>query len=197
MRLLDPTVETVERVSIDGIQLRQLDREVLQQRIIAVPQEIMFLSNEETFKELLDPYGKLSCEQCEASLAEVGLKDIMESVGGLHAQISRDALSHGQKQLLSLAVAVARKMRRDQITLTPREREKRQEGGILLLDEVTSSVDPETEEKMHSVIFRIFSEYTVISLTHKLGFLDRYDAVYSMSEGRLSQVKDVRSLQSL
>ncbi|KAH6652223.1 putative ABC multidrug transporter [Truncatella angustata] len=192
MRLLDPAPETAEKLTIDGIQLQQLDRETLRRRIIAVPQETIFLAGEETFKELLDPYGKLSVEQCETALAEVGLQDAVDGMGGLHAPVAKDALSHGQKQLLGLAIAIGRKMHRDQTAaLETAEKKSRVEGGVLLLDEVTSSVDPETEKNMQLVIFRVFSEYTVISVTHQLRFLDRYDAVYSMSNGELTKFGNV------
>ncbi|KAK9424900.1 putative ABC multidrug transporter [Seiridium unicorne] len=198
MRLLDPTPETAGKVTLDGIQLQHLDRETLRQRIIAVPQEIIFLAGEESFKDLLDPFGRLSYEQCETALAEVGLKDVVDAMGGLHAAIAKDGLSYGQKQLLSLAVAVTRKMHKDQVTTAPKDFEKgRGGGGVLLLDEVTSSVDPETEEKMQEVIFRVFGEYTVISVTHKVGFLDRFDVVYSMTSGGLRRVEDVKSLQNI
>lgn len=197
MRLLDPTPDSAEKMSIDGIQLQQVDRETLRQRIIAVPQEIIFLTSDETFKELLDPFGKLSYGQCETALAEVGLKDVVDGMGGMDATITKDGLSHGQKQLLSLAVAVARKLHKDQTTTTSNDIEKGWRGGILLLDEVTSRVDPETEGKMQQVIFRVFKKYTVISVTHKVRFLSEYDAVYSMAEGELERVGDVKGLQAI
>ncbi|KAK6063487.1 ABC transporter [Seiridium cupressi] len=193
-----PTPETADKVTLDGIQLQQLDREALRQKTIAVPQETIFLAGEESFKDLLDPFGRLSYEQCATALAEVGLKDVVDAMGGLHAAIAKDVLSHGQEQLLSLAVAVARKVHKDQMTKAPKDIEKgRGGGGVLLLDEVTSSVDPETEEKMQEVIFRVFREYTVISVTHKVGFLDRFDVVYSMTSGGLRRVEDVKSLQNI
>jgi ABC-type transport system involved in cytochrome bd biosynthesis fused ATPase/permease subunit len=156
---------------------------------------MMFLPGTETFRQLLDPDGNLSDEQCRAAIAEVGLEDILKDLGGLDSLLSEDKLSHGQKQLLSLAVAVARKLCKTQAGMSKdAESEKESQRGILLLDEVTANVDSETEDKILEVIFRVFSDYTVINVTHRLRSLHRFDAVYSMSAGRIDAVQDVEKL---
>lgn len=193
MRLLHATPDTLDKMTIDGTQLQRLNRQALRQRIIAVPQEMMFLPGTETFRQLLDPDGRsLSDEQCRTAIVEVGLNDLVEDLGGLDALISEDKLSHGQKQLLSLAVAVARKLRKDQADMSrDTETEKSSSRGILLLDEVTANVNFETEDKMLEVIFRVFGDYTVLNITHRLRSLHQFDAVYSMSGGKINAIKDV------
>ncbi|KID70390.1 ABC transporter FUM19 [Metarhizium brunneum] len=191
MRLLHTTPDTSDKMTVDGIQLQHLSPQALRQRIIAVPQELMFLPGTETFRQLLDPDGNLSDEQCRTAIVEVGLNDLVEDLGGLDALMSEDKLSHGQKQLLSLAVAVARKLRRDQADMSrDTDTEKGSSRGILLLDEVTANVNFETEDKMLEVIFRVFGDYTVLNITHRLRSLHQFDAVYSMSGGKINAIKD-------
>lgn len=158
-------------------------------------QDMMFLAGEETYKSLLDPDDSLTEDECQAALAEVGLEHAASAAGGFHLPIAKDSLSHGQRQLLSLAVAIARAWARKK-TLVGKVGQgtgQRPLGGIVIFDELTSSVDMETEKMMHSVISRVFCHYTVISITHKLESLSEYDTVYVMSQGKITKSQDASS----
>ena len=56
---------------------------------------------------------------------------------------------------------------------------------IVLLDEPTASLDPETEARVYTNLFAAFADACVISSVHRLSLLDRFDEVLIMSEGRL------------
>lgn len=187
LRILDPTPETSGSITIDGLELQRIARQIVRDRIIAVSQDMMFLAGEETYKSLLDPENSLTEDECQAALAEVGLEHAASAAGGFHMPIAKDSLSHGQRQLLSLAVAVARTWARQKtlVRKTGQGTEQRPLGGIVIFDELTSSVDTETENMMHSVISRIFCHYTVISITHRLESLSEYDTVYVVSQGKI------------
>ncbi|KUI55631.1 Multidrug resistance-associated protein 1 [Cytospora mali] len=58
LRLLDPTYESLDKITIDDLPLRRINRESLRQRLIAMPQEMAFLAAGETYKDSLDPYSK-------------------------------------------------------------------------------------------------------------------------------------------
>lgn len=189
LRILDPIPETSSSITIDGLDLRRINRQTVRDRIITVSQDMMFLAGEETYKSLLDPEDSLTEDECLAALAEVGLEDFASAAGGFHLPIAKDSLSHGQRQLLSLAVAVARAWARQKILVgkVGQETEKRPVGGIVIFDELTSSVDTETEKMIHNVISRVFCHYTVISITHKVESLSEYDAVYVVSQGKIAK----------
>ncbi|KAJ4393171.1 hypothetical protein N0V93_002378 [Gnomoniopsis smithogilvyi] len=174
LRLLDPSSETEDNLSIDGLPLRRLNRDALRQRIIAMPQDMIFLAAGETFKAALDPYARASDEELLVALEEVGLLKTVQDAGGLDACVAKDTLSQGQKQLFSLAVAVLRARVREQAGAV---------GGVLLLDEVTSNVDRETEKTIMGVIDRIFREYSVLAVTHSLKSVVSFDRVVVMAEG--------------
>lgn len=185
LRILDPTPQTSSSITIDGLELRRITRKIVRDRIIAVPQDMMFLAGEETYKSLLDPENCLTEDECQAALAEVGLEHVASAAGGFHLPVAKNSLSHGQRQLLSLAVAVARVWARQKTLIgkAGQGTEQRPLGGIVIFDELTSSVDTKTEKMIYSVISRVFCHYTVISITHKLESLSEYDAVYVMSQG--------------
>jgi len=147
LKLLDPLVETADNTIIDTIALRKLDRTALRQRIIAVPQESVFLPDGSTFQANLDV------------LEAVGLWEFVSERGGLNAGMCSGTLSAGQRQLYSVGRALLRKRVRARQSL---------QGGILLLDEVSSSVDVETERRMQEIINKEFESYTVIAVSHGL-----------------------------
>jgi ATP-binding cassette, subfamily C (CFTR/MRP), member 1 len=199
LRILDPTPETAHSITIDGLQLHRINRQMVRDRIIAVSQDMMFLSGEfETYKSLLDPGNSLTEDECRAALAEVGLGHVVSSStgGSCHQPIAKDSLSHGQRQLLGLAVAVARAWAKQKTLVAGVGRGTEQEqplGGIVIFDELTSSVDTETEKLMRGVISRVFRHYTVISITHRVESLSEYDAVYVVSRGQIGKSQDATS----
>lgn len=176
LRLLDPTPETEGNITIDGLNLRRVHRDTLRQRVIAMPQDMVFLAAGETFKVALDPGELATDEECHTALERVGLLGAVEEAGGLHADVSKDALSQGQKQLFSLAVAVLRAQFRGR---------RGARGGVLLLDEVTANVDRDTEKTIMSVIEEVFQKYTVVAVTHSLGSVMRFDKVFVMGDGHV------------
>jgi ABC-type multidrug transport system fused ATPase/permease subunit len=56
---------------------------------------------------------------------------------------------------------------------------------IVLMDEPTASLDPQTEARVYTNLFAAFSDACVISSVHRLNLLDRFDEVLIMREGSL------------
>ncbi|KAK7736546.1 hypothetical protein SLS53_006977 [Cytospora paraplurivora] len=176
LRLLDPTSESANKITIDNLPLRRINRELLRQRIIAMPQDMIFLGAGETYRNALDPYSKASEDECKSALEQVGLWNVVEDAGGLNAETSKDSLSQGQKQLFNLAIVVLRANLR---------REAGSNGGVLLLDEVTSTVDKATEKTIMNVIEEVFKSYTVVAVTHRLESVLGFDRMFIMADGQI------------
>lgn len=176
LRLLDPISETAGNITIDGTPLRRIHRDTLRQRIIAMPQDMVFLAGGESFKTALDPYSRNTDEACEFALVQVGLWSVIQDAGGLHAKMTQDVFSQGQKQLFSLAIAIIRARLRQKHGFR---------GGILLLDEETASVDRETEMTMMDVIKRAFADYTIVAVTHSLESIAGFDRLFALEDGQL------------
>ena len=106
----------------------------------------------------------------------------MAARGGLDAPLAPETLSAGQRQLFSLArVVLRRRMRARECFGNAGEAE----GGVLLLDEVSSSVDRETDEAMQRVVREEFVGYTVVMVSHRLGVVMGFDRVVVMEKGRV------------
>ena len=89
---------------------------------------------------------------------------------GFDQEISEggSTLSAGQRQLLSFARALAGNPR------------------LLILDEATSSVDPETEQLIQEAILRITQERTTIIVAHRPSTIKHADRVLTMRKGCLT-----------
>ncbi|OQE34785.1 hypothetical protein PENCOP_c015G05261 [Penicillium coprophilum] len=179
LKLLDPIPETAGNAAIDNTLLHRISRATLRDRIIAVPQEAVFLPDGSTFQANLDPSNISTPEECQAVLVAVDLWKFVQERGGLEAGMSAGTLSAGQRQLMSLGRALLRRF------LRARNGSDR---GILLLDEVSSSVDRETERVMQDIIRVEFKDYTVIAVSHRLDMVMDFDRVVVMDKGEIVEV---------
>ena len=91
---------------------------------------------------------------------------------GLNTHIKEKGvnLSGGQKQRLALTRGLL----------------AAKNSSIILLDEPTSSIDPENEIEIYKNIFKKFKNACIISSVHKPYLLELFDQVYNFSEGKLT-----------
>ncbi|KAK1724964.1 P-loop containing nucleoside triphosphate hydrolase protein [Colletotrichum acutatum] len=151
------------QVIIDGVDVVTMPREVLRQRLNALPQEPPFFSG--SVRLNCDPEGTISDEIVTEALRTVGLLGVVEEKGGLDAEFSDDFFSHGQKQVFCLARGI----------LHPAK--------IVVMDEATSSVDVDTEKKMMNVIHERFADATIISVPHRLDTVLDFDKIIVLDKG--------------
>lgn len=158
-------------VSVDGVDLRELDLKDFRAHLAVVSQEpILFPGS--IYDNIcfgVDP-GSVSTEDVVAAAKAAhahefitGLKDgYLTEVGDRGAE-----LSGGQKQRVALARA---------FLLRPR---------IILLDEATSALDLETERVVQAAISRTMSEATVVIIAHRLSSIQNADNIIVMERGRV------------
>ncbi|KAM7191633.1 putative ABC multidrug transporter [Naviculisporaceae sp. PSN 640] len=188
LKILDP-LPSSPTPTIDGTPISKIDRSVLRQRIIAVPQHPVFLPAGSSIRANLDPFSTATEEQCRHVLAAVNLwSSLVEQKGGLDATFVAETLSQGQKQLFSLARALLRGKVRARLAGGDNV------GGVLLLDEVSSSVDGETEKAIQRVIEAEFRSYTVVAVSHRLEVVMDFDRVVVMDTGSIVEVGNPRVL---
>ena len=124
-----------------------------------------------SLREALTPTGeRLADADIWRALALVAMDDVVRGIPGtLDAPLGEDGinLSGGQRQRLSLARAF----------LLDRP--------ILLLDEPTSNVDPQSEAIIASALSRMRDGRTCLAITHRLSLFDHADVVYRLEEGQI------------
>ncbi|KAH8666519.1 putative ABC multidrug transporter [Xylariales sp. PMI_506] len=191
LKLLDPLPSTSTNISIDSISLHRVHRPTLRQRIIAIPQDPVFLPDGSSFQANLDPHEIAAASDCQSVLESVGLWNLTQELGGLDGSMNPSTLSQGQRQLFSLARAVLRRrVRSKSLGLGG----SGSQGGILFLDEVSSSVDQDTERRMQEIIRVEFQYYTIVAVSHRLDMILDFDRVVVMDKGEVVEVGNPRVL---
>lgn len=114
----------------------------------------------------------ISQENVEVVMKLVGLHDyILTLEKGYETMIEHDKLfSQGQKQLLAIARA---------IVMNP---------PILLLDEITANLDSVTEEKVVSILQKISTTRTILSISHRLSSIIDCDKIVRIENGRVKNI---------
>ena len=171
LRLLDPNEG---KIIIDGIDIGKVDRNVVRDRLICLPQDALIFPG--TFRFNLDPTSKVSDDDVLVKVLErVGLWSMVNQRGGLESELKIDSLSHGEQQLLALARAIIRKQ-----LATYR--------CILVLDEATSNLDTGTETLIQAVIKDDFKDNTVITVAHRLDTVRESDYIVMLEKGEVVKI---------
>ena len=115
-----------------------------------------------------------------ASLDEVVLA---AQVAGAHEFIQR--LPHGYSTMLEESAANLSGGQRQRLAIA---RALIHDPPMLVFDEATSSLDPESEAIIQQHLAGIARGRTIVIITHRLSFVARADAIIVVDQGRLVQV---------
>jgi len=159
-------------ITVDGIDIRTMDKHDLRMHISIVLQDVFLFSG--TIKSNISlGSDKISDEQIVYAAKTVGAdKFISQLPNGYNEEVKEKGatLSVGQKQLISFARALA---------FNPQ---------ILILDEATSSIDTETELLIQNAIEKLLVGRTSIVIAHRLSTIQNADKILVMHKGELKEV---------
>lgn len=158
------------RITFDGIDLRELDPDVLRAHIALVPQQpVLFMGS------VLDNirYGRPDADDAQvhaAAEAAYAHEFIERLPQGYATQVGEQGvrLSGGQRQ----RIAIARALLKDP--------------ALLLLDEATSALDAESEFQVQKALDRLMQGRTTLVIAHRLATVVKADSIAVLDHGRLA-----------
>ncbi|WP_167882814.1 ABC transporter ATP-binding protein [Leptospira yasudae] len=165
-RLIDPQEGSI---TIDGIDLREMDLSNLRKRIGIVSQQVFLFNG--TIRENIC-YGNsnvsedrlhAACEQAFAMDFILSMEDGFDTIVGERGVM----LSGGQRQRIAIARA---------LLLDPE---------ILILDEATSALDTESERLVQEALESLYKNRTVIIIAHRLSTVQIANRIFTMENGRI------------
>lgn len=162
-------------ILINGIDALNYTDEQYWNMFAVVEQEPYFFKD--SVKNNLDPKGEHN--ECEIYnvFTLAGIMGFFQDrfKGDLNSMVHFDAgnLSGGERKKLAIARAVLKN------------------APILILDEAAADYDYESEQYLSKIISTQFQEKIVIYITHNYSYLDEFDRVYQIREGKLMQLNEL------
>ncbi|MFD6533807.1 ABC transporter ATP-binding protein [Streptomyces sp. NPDC060184] len=156
-------------VRVGGVDVRSIDPDVLMEQISIVFQNVYLFDG--TIEENIR-LGRPDAEESEVRAAATAarLDEVIERLpGGWAAHVGEGGalLSGGERQRVSIARALLKN------------------APIVLLDEVTSALDPVNEAAVHEGIERLMAGRTVVMVAHRMRTVQRADRVVFLEGGRI------------
>ena len=158
-------------IRIDGVDIKTIDPRQLRRRIVAVSQDVFMFAGTLRGNIGLDD-GAIDDERILSAARRVGADRVIASrPEGLDARVLERGsnFSAGERQLVAFARALAR---------APE---------ILILDEATASVDPETERVIERGIAELMRGRTSIVIAHRLSTVRRASRIIVIHHGRIAE----------
>jgi len=177
LRFYDPVNGAV---TLDGTDVRHIRRESLRSHFALVQQE-SFLFNDSILDNIRYGHGEATMDQVIAAAKAANAHEFISKLpNGYDTKVGERGvrLSGGQKQRISIARA---------FLANP---------AILLLDEPTSSVEPDSEAAIIAALDRLMAGRTTILTSHRPSLINQADVVYVIEDGRVTDSGTTDDLKS-
>ncbi|MDQ6522564.1 ABC transporter ATP-binding protein [Nocardioides sp. LHD-245] len=157
-------------IFLGGADITTLDLHELRRRVGVVTQRTEILAG--TLADNITLFAAVAREEVEAAVEELGLTDWVAGLpDGLDTLLGPGGttLSAGEEQLVAFARLLVRHVQ------------------VVVLDEATARMDPVTEARVVAAADRLISGRTGILVAHRLGTIERAEAVAVLDHGRVIQ----------
>jgi subfamily B ATP-binding cassette protein MsbA len=175
-RFYDPTGG---RITIDGVDLRDIKLDSLRRQIGIVPQETWLFAG--TLRDNIAYGNREATEEEVRTAAYAANAAFIESMPEKLDTIVGERgirLSGGEKQRIAIARA---------ILMNPR---------LLILDEATSSLDASSEALVQEALDELMKGRTTIVIAHRLSTIINADRILAMQDGRIIEMGSHRELMA-
>jgi ATP-binding cassette subfamily B protein len=166
LRLYDPQKG---KITIDGVDIRDMRKADLRKRFALVLQDILLFPGDVKSNISLESDEVSFDRVVEASQTVEADRFIMRLPDGYSTEVSEKGsnFSRGERQLLSFARALVT------------------DPDVLLLDEATSSVDPETERTIQASLKKLMERRTSLIIAHRLSTILDVDEIMVIRRGEI------------
>lgn len=166
LRFYDPNSG---RITIDGLDLRHIARDVFRRHVALVPQDpVIFAASARDNIRFGQPDA--SDAQIEAAARAAAAHDFIAALpDGYDSYLGERGvmLSGGQKQRIAIARAILR------------------DAPVLLLDEATSALDAESEQAVQAAVEELSRGRTTLVVAHRLATVKKADRIVVLEAGRI------------
>ena len=164
-------------IMIDNIQIKEINIQEARRCISVLGQNPVLFSG--SLRRNLDVLEKFQDADLWRALEEVQLKDLVES---LDRKLDHELLEHGanvsvgERQLICLARVLLQRSK------------------IIILDEPTAHVDPDTEQTIWNVVRDKLKDSTVITIAHRLNTIRDCEMILVLKNGEVDGFDEFDSL---
>ncbi|EDV28837.1 uncharacterized protein TRIADDRAFT_19619 [Trichoplax adhaerens] len=166
-------------LEIDGVEISRIGLQALRSKLSIIPQEPFLFTG--TLRSNIDPFSVHDDDLIWEAIDNAQLRDVVEELPeklGFKITEAGANFSIGQKQLICLARALLRNNK------------------ILLVDEATANLDPQTDAIIQKSIRKHFKDCTVITIAHRLNTIIDSDRILVLDAGQLIQFDSPHELLS-
>ena len=157
-------------IMVDGARINEINLRDARRCISVLGQSPVLFSG--SLRKNLDLTDRFQDSDLWRALEDVQLKDLVESLEG---QLDHELLEHGanvsvgERQLICLARVLL------------------QQNKIIILDEPTAHVDPDTEQTIWNVVREKLKDSTVITIAHRLNTIRDCDMILVLKSGEVEE----------